>query len=91
MSEECVSPENGQVGRLHQHLHQRVHHLCVEDDGVHHLTELLVIGDTETGFRDAGVGLQRGTQRFIRCAVLSFYTSFHKEATFKTFSRNYRL
>lgn len=51
-------PENGQVRRLHQHLHQRVHHLCVEDDGVHHLAELLVVGDAQAGLGDAGVGLQ---------------------------------
>lgn len=59
----CVSPENGQVWRLHQHLHQRVHHLCVEDDGVHHLPQLLVVGDTQTGFRDACVGLKTRTWR----------------------------
>lgn len=58
----CLSPENRQVWRLHQHLHQGVHHLCVENDCIHHFTELLVIGYTEAGFRNAGVGLQKGKQ-----------------------------
>lgn len=56
----CVSPENGEVGCLHQHIHQRIYHLCVEDDGIHHFTKLLVISYTKAGFRDAGVGLQEG-------------------------------
>lgn len=30
----------------------------MEDDGVHHLAELLVVGDAQAGLGDAGVGLQ---------------------------------
>lgn len=56
----CALPENGQVRRFHQHVHQRIHHLGVEDDGIHHFTKLLVISNTETGLGDAGVGLHKG-------------------------------
>lgn len=54
-----VSPENGQVGCLHQHVHQRIHHFCVKNDGVHHFSKLFVIGDAKTGFGNTGVGLRR--------------------------------
>lgn len=67
----CISPENRQVWRLHQHLHQRVHHFCVEDDGVHHFSKLLVIGYTETGFGNTGVGLQGG--KHVSTNVYSLY------------------
>lgn len=52
-----VSPENRQVRRLHQHLHEWVDHLGVEDNSVHHFAQLLVVSDTKTSFRDTSVSL----------------------------------
>lgn len=71
-----VLPENRQVRRLHQHLHQGVHHLRVENDGVHHFTELLVIGYAETGFGNASVGLKRVMKRSVEIRFKIFFPIF---------------
>lgn len=85
-----VSPEDGQVRGLHQHLHQRVHHLGVEDDGVHHFAEFLVVGDAETGFRDAGVSLRRGRASTCYRVFVLWWWWYTSVASFKTFSRTCR-
>lgn len=75
-------PEDRQVRCLHQHLHQGIHHLCVEDDGVHHFTQLLVVRYTEACLRNASVSLgeketnaskKRGKKKQPKCFLLCFY------------------
>lgn len=52
-------PEDGEVGGFHQHLHQRVHHLGVEDDGVEHLAQFTMVSESQGGLGHAGVGLRK--------------------------------
>lgn len=52
-------PENRKVWGLHQHVHQRIDHLCVENNSVHHFAQFLVISQTKTGFWNTCVGLQK--------------------------------
>lgn len=50
-------PEDGEVRGFHQHLHQRVHHLGVEDDGVEHLAQFAMVSEAQRGLGHTGVGL----------------------------------
>lgn len=61
----CLLPENRKVWGLHQHIHQGVNHLCVENNGVHHFAQFLVVSQTKTGFWNTCVRLQKreGTQK----------------------------
>lgn len=62
----CLSgyllPEDGDVWGFHQHLHQGVHHLGVEYDGVHHLAQFTVVSDAQRGFWHTSVGLERARE-----------------------------
>ena len=52
------APVQGKVTTLIGHLFQVVDHLCVEDDGVHVLGQVLVVPKNQTGLADTAVGLQ---------------------------------
>ena len=56
-------PEYGEVRCLHQHLHQGIHHLGVEYNGIHHLAQLTVVCDAQRSLGHTGIGLTKGETR----------------------------